>query len=564
MHWQNSLYLYLLILVPILTVFFILVWKRKQKALQVLGELSLLKLFYNPQNEKWKMTLLSLSVLFIVLALARPQWGSKPVMMKRTGLDIVLAIDVSASMLAEDVKPNRLEIAKLELANFIDKLKQDRIGLVAFAGNAFILCPLTLDYSAAKIFLEIIEPDLIPEPGTALGEAIQTSALAYSQTEKKHKVLILLTDGEDHQGAPVEAAGNAASQGIRIYTIGIGSVTGEPIPIRDKQGHLLGYKKDDQGSLIISRLDEVTLQKIASESGGKYFHFGQNQMELDQILEEISGMEKKQLQEKLLTAYQDRYQIFLFIGFMLLILESLIPKRKDLFALPRKRKLWQSVSFLFLIFLLFSDASLAKSAVSLSNQGTRAYQKGSFSDATRFYQEAAIENPRSTEIQFNLGNASHQQNNYTLALNSYQKALQSRNSIQKADTYYNLGNTFYRMGQLSSAIEAYKECLKLNPSDQDAKFNLELALKKIQEQKQPRTRQQPKQSKKKQKKSKPEQQSSSSGQNQKELQSREFKEKMSKEEAERFLKAFDENEKNIQKRLKKVQVKPTRKSGADW
>lgn len=564
MHWQNSLYLYLLILIPILAVFFLLVWKRKQMALQALGELSLLKLFYNPRNEKWKMTLLSLSVLFIVLALARPQWGSKPVMMKRTGLDIVLAIDVSASMLAEDIKPNRLEIAKLELANFMDRVNQDRIGLVAFAGTAFILCPLTLDYSAARIFLEIIDTDLIPEPGTALGEAIQTSALAYNQKEKKHKVLILLSDGEDHQGAPVEAAKYAAGQGIRIYTIGIGSVTGEPIPIRDKQGRLLGYKKDAGGSLVISRLDEVALQKIASESGGKYFHFGQDQMGLDQILEEISGMEKKQLQEKLMTAYQDRYQIFLFIGFMLLALESIIPTRKDLFTLPKKRRFWQTVSFLFLIFVLFSGESFAKSAVSLNNQGTRAYQKENFSEATKFYQEAAIENPRSTEIQYNLGNALHQQTDYARALNGYQKALQSGNITRKADTYYNLGNTFYRMGQLNSAVEAYKECLKLNPSDQDAKFNLELALKKIQEQKQPRFKQQPKQSRSEQKKPEPEQQSSSSSQNQKELQSREFKEKMSKEEADRFLKAFEKSEKDVQKRLKKVQAKPSRKSGADW
>jgi len=278
-----------------------------------------------------------------MFSLARPQLGTRLTLMKREGVDIVIAMDCSLSMLAEDFRPSRLEKAKQEVNGLISRLRGDRVGLVAFAGAAFIQCPLTLDYSAAQMFLDIIDHRLIPQPGTAVGEAIRTSIKAFNQKERKYKVLILLTDGEDHDSDPLEAAEEAAAEGIRIYAIGIGSVQGEPIPMRNKRGKITGYKKDEEDNVVVSKLDETTLQKIALITGGKYYHATSGEMELDKIYDDISKMEKKELEGKLMTQYEDRYQIFLFLSILLLTVEFLISERRSRKAVDRLKSESRSI-----------------------------------------------------------------------------------------------------------------------------------------------------------------------------------------------------------------------------
>lgn len=297
-----------------------------------------LSLSFSPKKQRRKVDLMLLGVFFLLFSLARPQLGTKLTLMKREGVDIIIAMDVSLSMLAEDIKPNRLEKAKQEINGLISRMRGDRVGLVAFAGVAFVQCPLTLDYSAAKMFLDIIDVNLIPQPGTAIGDAIRTSIRAFNQKERKYKVLILLTDGEDHDSDPLGAAEEASKEGIKIYTIGIGSVQGEPIPIKDNRGQVTGFKKDKEGSVIVSRLDEVTLQKIALTTGGKYYHATSGEMELDKIYDEISKMEKKELEGKLLTQYEDRYQYFLLISVILLTVEFLLSDRRSKKAVDRLRE----------------------------------------------------------------------------------------------------------------------------------------------------------------------------------------------------------------------------------
>ena len=294
-----------------------------------------LSLSYSPKKQRRKVDLMLLGVFFLLFSLARPQLGTKLTLMKREGVDIIIAMDVSLSMLAEDIKPNRLEKAKQEINGLISRMKGDRVGLVAFAGVPFVQCPLTLDYSAAKMFLDIIDVNLIPQPGTALGDAVRASIKAFNQKERKYKVLILLTDGEDHDSDPLGAAEEASKEGIRIYTIGIGSVQGEPIPIKDNRGQVTGFKKDKEGSVIVSRLDEVTLQKIALTTGGKYYHATSGEMELDKIYDEISKMEKKELEGKLLTQYEDRYQYFLLLSVVFLTIEFLLSERRSRRAVNR-------------------------------------------------------------------------------------------------------------------------------------------------------------------------------------------------------------------------------------
>lgn len=329
--FANGNMLYLLVLIPATVIFFILVTKSKRRALERFGNLVLLErlmITRSPRRQNLKIGLIILSLFFFILALARPQIGTKLEEVKRKGVDIFVAIDVSLSMKAEDIKPNRLEKAKHAVASFIDKLKGDRIGLIVFAGDAYVQCPLTLDYSAAKMFLNVIDTDLVPKPGTAIGKAITLAMKSFVEKERKHKVLLLITDGEDTIEDPLKMAEMAEKEGVVIYTVGIGSPKGVPIPLYDGKGKRIGFKKDRHGEIVLTKLDEITLEKIALQTGGKYYHATPGEMELGKIYDDISKMEKKELASRIFSQYEDRFQYFLAIGIVLLILELAIPERK--------------------------------------------------------------------------------------------------------------------------------------------------------------------------------------------------------------------------------------------
>ena len=293
--FENPELLHLLWGAPILLFFYAWVIKHKNKLIERFGNLDSLKKMmkqYSVRKRNLKISLLIFAYIFFVMALANPQIGTKLEDVKREGVDIIVALDVSKSMLAEDIKPNRLQKAKHELSQLIDLLQGDRIGLVAFAGIPHVQCPLTLDYSAAKLFLSIIDVNLIPQPGTAIGSAIESAVKAFNSEDRKHKVLILITDGEDHESDPLEAAKLAEQQGVKIYTIGIGSPQGVPIPEYDRYGRSIGFKKDREGGVVTTKLDVLTLQKIAFQTGGKYYQATTGEAELDEIYKEIAEMEK--------------------------------------------------------------------------------------------------------------------------------------------------------------------------------------------------------------------------------------------------------------------------------
>ena len=331
MHWGAFVYLNFLLLIPAMIIFFILAGINKRKKVEKFGDIALIeKLSFSKSltKERVKKVLIVIALSFLILALARPQIGGRLTMAKRYGVDIMIAIDTSSSMLAQDIKPNRIEKAKMEISSLVDKLKGDRVGILTFAGDSFMQCPLTLDYSAAKMFLSIIEPGMMPRPGTAIGDAIKTAIKGFTKKERKHKVLVLITDGEDHNTNPAEAASEAKKEGVMIYTIGIGTKKGEPIPIVDQYGKINEYKKDKSGEVVMTKLDEEMLQKIALITDGKYYHATASEFELDKIYNEISKMEKKELSSRLFTQYEDRFQYFLGIAFMLLCIEFMIGDRK--------------------------------------------------------------------------------------------------------------------------------------------------------------------------------------------------------------------------------------------
>ncbi len=325
-------YLMLLSLIPIVIVFFIINWGYKKKLLSKFAQFSLVTKLVPVEGwkvQKVKMILLIVSLLFLILGLSGPQIGSKVQEIKRYGIDVIIAIDCSNSMLAEDIKPNRLQRAKYELSSLIDLLQGDRVGIIVFAGTAFLQCPLTLDYTAAKMFLDIIDTSLMPVQGTAIGAAIRLAIDSFPKEELKYKALVLLTDGEETANSdPIGAAEEAKKYGIRIYTIGYGRPEGEIIPLKDRSGNIIGYKKDKKGEVVVSKLDEDLLQRISYITGGKYFRAIDGSINPQYIYEEISGMEKKVLQSKFRKMYENRFQYFIFISLLLLTIEFLLPEKR--------------------------------------------------------------------------------------------------------------------------------------------------------------------------------------------------------------------------------------------
>ena len=259
--------------------------------------------------------------VFLFLALTRPQWGYNWEDIKQEGVDIIIALDVSRSMLAEDIKPNRLERAKRKIADLLNMLKGDRVGLVAFAGTSFVQCPLTLDYSAARIFLNAIDTDLIPIQGTALGDALRKSIKAFRTEEKKSKAIILITDGEDQSGLALEAAKEAREAGVKVFTIGIGKEIGAPLPNPDKSR---GFLKNKEGEVILTKLDETTLQKISLETGGSYVRSVTGDIDLKTIyFDQISQkVDKKQFKSERRKIWQERFQWFIFSALLFLLYET--------------------------------------------------------------------------------------------------------------------------------------------------------------------------------------------------------------------------------------------------
>jgi len=325
---ENS---YLFILIPILIGILIFNTHRNKKKLNILINTAMWSSVIDSlsyQRRFWKSVCLVIGLSFIIFTLLRPQYGAKYDLLERKGLDIMIAVDTSFSMNAEDVTPSRFERAKQEIRTLVDNLKGDRIGLTAFSGNAFVHSPLTLDYSAIKLFLEDIHVGMIPRPGTNLKKAIEVSQGAFNQKEKKFKVLVLFTDGEHLEGELEKIAATAKKQGITIYPVGIGAPGGEPIPIKDESGAIIEYKKDKEGEIVLSKLDEETLKQFAEKTGGHYYHSTQNQPVSEKLYRDISQLEKKQLEEKLFKQFKDRYQLFLVIAFLFLLFEFCFPERK--------------------------------------------------------------------------------------------------------------------------------------------------------------------------------------------------------------------------------------------
>lgn len=278
-----------------------------------------------------KFILLLTAFAFMVIGIMDPQVGSKLEKVKREGIDLMLVLDVSNSMLAEDIKPNRLERSKMAISNLVDKLEGDRIGIIVFAGNAYKQLPLTTDYSAARLFLSAVDTKIVPTQGTAIGEAIEMATTSFGESEH-NKAIIIITDGENHEDDAVGAASAASELGIKVFTIGMGLPEGTPIPLYDNYGNQSGYKKDREGQTVITKLNEDMLRQIAAAGQGAYARANNASTGLRKIFEDISEIEKKEIETKQFTAYEDRFQYYLGAALLLLLIELLLADRKSRWA----------------------------------------------------------------------------------------------------------------------------------------------------------------------------------------------------------------------------------------
>ena len=480
--------LWLLWLVPATLSFFIYAFRTKTRLLKrfVSEEMvDRLTQGVSRQRQYLKTFLVLLGLAACVAALSEIKYGFTWEEVKREGVDIMVALDVSDSMLVEDAETggtlSRLERAKREIADLLNLLEGDRIGLVAFAGTAFVECPLTLDYGAAEIFLDALDTDLIPVKGTNLAEAIRSSLSAFEGGSNSSQALILITDGEDHSGQAMQAAGEAKVAGVRVFTIGIGRDEGAPIP--DVGG---GFRRDRRGEIVLSRLDEPTLQKIALETGGRYVRSVTGDVDLEQIYSQgiKAILADQELGSKRRQRWEDRFQWFVALALLVLMLEPLISIRN---RRRRQTAARQVISGFFGLLLLAGVATAQPQPAAIQappavpeNQEVpqvkdpyEAYEMGLYDQALQGFSDLQVEYPEDPEVALNLGNSHYQIRDYAEADRAFSRAALANDGTLRQEAIYNLGNSAYRQGRLEEAAELYKAALELDPEDEDAKFNLE-------------------------------------------------------------------------------------------
>ena len=427
---------------------------------------------YSLKRKYVKKILLILSLVFIVIALAGPLVGFRWEKIQQKGVDIMICLDCSRSMLAEDIKPDRLERAKHEIIDLLKMMKSDRAGLVAFAGDAVLECPLTMDYGAFHIFLNALSPDYLPVGGTDISGAIETALNGFEKNANSDKAIILITDGGSTSGDPSAAAEKAAKQGVKIFCIGVGSLDGAPVP--DKNG---GFIKDKNGRIVMSKVDDTGLKKIAAIANGRYVRSVAGNMDLDIIYtHDISkNMKKKTLRSTRRKIWENRFQWFLFPGLVLLLAELFIDERK-------KPKVLMIFLLIFSTMLFPFAGNCRAGAFSSVKKGIAAFSKGAYEKAEKNFIDAQLDRPELPQLYYDIGTAAYKKGDFKSALRNFKKAISTKkagNKELREKARYNLANTEYKMGNLEKAIKDYEKVLKQNPKNKDAKENLEFVKKKL-------------------------------------------------------------------------------------
>ena len=560
--FEDPIYLYLLVLIPILALIRFVSYRNQRKRLRKFGDPELLKQLmpdvsrFRPSVKFW--VLLGALALLIVM-LARPQLGTKISHEKRVGIETIIAMDISNSMLAEDVVPSRLDRSKMMVENLVDHFTNDKIGLIVFAGDAFVQLPITSDYVSAKMFLSSISPSMMASQGTDIARAIDMATHSFTQEEGIGKAIIVITDGEDHEGGALEAAKAAKDMGMRVYVLGVGSVNGAPIPISGTGD----YMKDRTGNTVMSALNEDMCKQVAQAGGGAYIHVENNSAAQQQLDNELDKLSKKETSTTVYSEFDEQFQAVGILVLLLLIIEICILDRRN--PLLKNLSLFKRVLLIISLISCFSPlTSNAQTDRQYIRQGNKLFHSGDYPNAEVSYRKAIEKNPKNPQAVFNLGNALMAQKKDSAAVVQFESASKlETNPLRKAKAFHNMGVVCQSHKMYGEAIEAYKSALRLNPADDETRYNLVLCkhLQQKQQQNQQQNQQGNNDDKKDDKKDqKQDQQKDQQKDKEDDKKQEQQKPQMSKENAEQLLNAAIQNEKQTQDKLKKAQQQPQRRS----
>lgn len=554
-HFESPIYLYLLCLIPVFCVIMYLTEILRKKKLKRFSDAELLKqLMPDASNlRRWiKFGLLQLALAMLIIIVARPQMGTKVSNEKRNGIECIIALDISNSMLAEDVQPSRLDKSKMLIEGLLDKSSNDKIGLVVFAGEAYVQLPITADYVSAKMFLQNIDPSLIQTQGTDIARAINLSMNSFTQQDKIGKAIIVITDGEDHEGGAMEAAKAANAKGMNVFILGIGNPEGAPIP--DGKG---GYMTDNTGNTVMTSLNEQMCKEVASAGKGTYIHVDNTSSAQDRLNDELAKLQQGEMKSTIYSEYSEQFQAFGIFFILLLILEICINETVNPFF--RRIHIFKRRTLMItLLFALGTVGAFAQNDRTYIRQGNRQFRMGNADKAEVEYRKAIVKKNNNPQANYNLGCALMQQQKDSLAMVQFDKASRMETSkFRRSMSYHNMGVIAQRHQQYGPAIKCYQEALRLNPNDNETRYNMILCKKLMKNQNQP----QQNQNQKKNDKDKNKQDQDKQKQDQQKQENNPQKqEQISKDNAERMLDAADQQEKATRKKMEKAMSQPQRRN----
>lgn len=555
--FEDPIYLYALVLIPVLALIRWWMVLRQRKQLRRFGDLELIRQLMPDVSRirpLLKFGLLLTALALLIVLLARPQMGTKISHEKRTGIETIITLDISNSMLAEDVAPSRLDRAKMMVENLVDHFTNDKVGLIVFAGDAFVQLPITSDFVSAKMFLSSIDPSLIGMQGTDIATAVNMASHSFTQEEGVGKAIIVITDGEDHEGGALEAAQDAKDKGMRVYVLGIGSTKGAPIPIAGTTD----YMRDNIGETVMSALNEEMCKQVAEAGGGAYIHVENNSNAQELLNNELDKLAKKEISSTVYSDYDEQFQAVAILVLLLLIVEICILEIKN----PHLKKihLFNRKKALTLLLLLTAVSLHAQSDRDYIRSGNKQFRAGKYAEAEVDYRKAIERNGKNPQAVYNLGNALMAQKKDSAAIEQFQTAAKlETNQRRRAQSYHNIGVICQGHQMFGEAIEAYKEALRNNPNDDETRYNLELCKRQQKQQDQNNQNQQQQNKDNKNQKDQNKDQDQQQQEEQQDKKQEQDKPQMSKENAEQLLNAAMQEEKNTQQRIKKAQQQQQRR-----
>ncbi|MEO5944017.1 MAG: VWA domain-containing protein [Ferruginibacter sp.] len=541
--FQYDFFLFGLALLPLMLLLFLFAKNKKKKAIKKIGDADLVNQLlanYNASSFLKKFILFTGAMGLLVIALANLRTPSGSDKLTSNGIDVMIALDVSKSMLAQDIKPSRLERAKQLMNRLVDKIGNDRVGIVVFAGKAYMQMPLSADHAAAKMYIESASTESIPTQGTVIGDALKMCYASFNQKEKKYKAVVLISDGEDHDENAIKTAAQMGQEGVMINTIGIGSPEGATI-MDEVTGEL---KKDKDGNTVVTKLNQEELKTIAEKGNGVYQLFSNSDAVVSGIAAQLNSMDKRSVTDDSLLHYKTYFQYLVGLALFFLLVEFFVSETK------RKRimKLKPAFTLLFLFFTVAASAQNEKEAI---KKGNTAYKKNDYSAATEEYNTVLKKDPSNATAQYNVGNALYRSKKTDESIAAYDNAIKSlKKPIQKSNAYYNKGVVLQNDKKIAECIEAYKNALKISPNDDDARQNLQKALQQQKQQQQQQKDKKQDQDKDQQKKQ--------------DQQPKPQQSKISQKDAEQKLQALQQQEANLQDKLHKVNAASVDKPEKDW